>query len=791
MESKRAPKARKTGGISLSVSLSSRRAVKVYIVFIALFVFPGIVGAVATAQSGASANQELAWMEVRDSSGVSLSNYLIVTDYSLFNPGKTVVSALLELEFVGYMAIVTSAIWMIGFVLGLGWLSTVGVALQGTAEGMTGQVATTAALFTGVTMGALVVGIFIIRGHFAKAKVQVVTMFIVAVLGPVFLADPLGEVLSADGFFAQARNVGIAVAAGVNGNSNPDPDQVVATMQETLAENFARKPVQVWNFGHVIDERPGCGAAWTAGVRSGSGDRVLEAMHACGDQEAYVHAKNPGMGQVGAGLILLVSAIVLLGFSVYLAGKVFGSTMRTIYHLFRAIFGFAFGGFVYGPTQIALIRDATDALIGAVRMFAYVVFIGIYTLFIGNLFRQAPGQVTSVMFIAAIVMVVAIFQLARLSKGMDRGHEWMSQRLAGAALGDRPGGGMTGGAVGMGTTRANGSLATGLLAGLGAVSTISNSPATEWLAGRTRSPLRPFARTERGAQLASWDVWNSPGFGGTQGWYRQSYLNRQQFAEAAREGATQYGGLNTIKGVAAALQGVQDRGGTLADAQGALLGAGFTDQRLIRYGVRSWGIVDANAEDETLADKHLGHVVAAMQRAQHSANLVARGRGDATETAADLATLQASTFRYRRANPGGVTLDGGIAGGPQRTWVDDYMANPARRKIQALQALASGDPAPTASGLGGIDQNGAARMLTWIGNDHAMRVQQHVDRLLVDPADPQRIRDARAAIVAATDTDQWASGVHRTPWNSLAPPGSNLPPRDWRDRMRPVADLLR
>ncbi|WP_280377625.1 hypothetical protein [Nocardia wallacei] len=771
--------------------LWSRRAVTVYFVFFALFVFPGIIGAVATAQSGASANQELAWMEVRDSSGVSLSNYLIVTDYSLFSPGKTVVSALLELEFVGYMALVTSAIWMIGFVLGLGWLSTVGVALEGVAEGMTGQLATTAALVTGVTIGALIVGIFVIRGHFAKAKVQVVTMFIVAVLGPVFLADPLGEVLSADGFFAQARDVGIAVAAGVNGNSNPDPDQVVATMQETLADNFARKPVQVWNFGHVIDERPGCGAAWTAGVRSGSGDRVLEAMNACGDAQAYAHAKNPGMGQVGAGLILLVSVVVLLGFSVYLTGKVFGSTMRTIYHLFRAILGFAFGGFVYGPTQIALVRDVTDALIGAARMFAYIVFVGIYTLFIGNLFRQAPGQVTSVMFIAAVVMVIAIFQLAQLSKGMDRGHEWISQRVAGAALGDRPGAGVTGAVMGMGTTRANGSLGAGMLAGLAAVSTISNSPATEWLAGRTRSPLRPFSRTERKAQLASWNVWNSPGFGGAQGWYRQSYLNRQQFAEAARTAAKRYGGIDTARGVAAALQGIQDVGGTLADARGALLGAGFTNQKLIQYGLRSWGIVDANAEDETLADKHLGHVVAAMERAQHSANLVARGRGDATEAAADLATLQASTFRFRRANPGGVTLDGGLPGGPQRAWVDDYMTTPTLPKIKALQKLASGETPPTGMNLAGIDQRGAARMLTWIGNEHAMRVQQRVNRLLADPTDPQRIRDARAAIVAATDTDQWASGVHHTPWNALHPPGNNPPPRDWEDRMGPVADLLR
>lgn len=210
--------------------------------------------------------------------------------------------------------------------------------------------------------------------------------------------------------------------------------------------------------------------------------------------------------------------------------------------------------------------------------------------------------------------------------------------------------------------------------------------------------------------------------------------------------------------------------------------------------IRTWGIVDDNAEDETLANKQLGHVVAAVQEAQRQAYRVVNGTGgNAEEVAAAYSTLEQSVFMYRRANYGGVRLDGGAATGVERDFVEDYMNAPTKEKIKALQELRDGGgPLATANPmLGGINQDQAGRMMDWIGNEHALRTEQAVAALVADPTSQQALRDVREQVVRATDTDQWQSGAPRTSWNNLAPPDPRTPINpDWARRLRGVTRLL-
>ena len=329
----------------------------------------------------------------------------------------------------------------------------------------------------------------------------------------------------------------------------------------------------------------------------------------------------------------------------------------------------------------------------------------------------------------------------------------------------------------------------GVLATLGAFSTFRSSPLTEMLWGRTRSPLRPFARLEREQQLANWGAWTSPGFGGPTGTYVQSMANRPQFAVAARRDAEHAGGVDTTLGAAAAIGGLMDSGGGLDSARGAFIGAGFTDERIMAHAIRSWGIVSDNADDWTLADKHLGRVVAATRRAQDSSARLARGEGDVDEVAADLATLHVMTDRMRRNSPGGVTLDGGASTGRERRFVEDYMAAPTRGKLEELRLVSEGG-AGTGM-LANIDQESAARMMQWIGNEHAYRVEGAVQHLMEDPSDPQRIRTVRRHLSRATDTDAWASDNRRTPWNALQPPGNNPVHPNWTTAHQAVVQRMR
>ncbi len=782
------------------ISCTGRWFLRAVVAVVLLVVVPGVLGATASAGTGAlaagsSTSSALGWMHITDSYGVPLSNYLYATNHgSLLNPGDTAVSMVLGLEFAGWKIIVTTAIWLIGYALSFSWLQWFAKPLTGIAHSLSGQFATPAMLITAAAIGAFFVAYFVVRGHYSKASLQVATMLAVAVIGPLYLAAPLADTFSSDGLLAQGRNLGISVAAGLNGQDTTDPTDLVARMQGMLADNFARHPLQVWNFGHVVDTGAACRAAWSAGVAAGSETRVKNGIAGCGDTAAESSANNPSFDQVGTGLLVLLLGTLLLLFGAVLAIKIIKSALDTIYHGLLSIFGFAAGGFVYGVTQTFLVRNLVDGVIAAARMTIFTVFLGVYVLFLGDLFEMAGGEVMVVFVVGGLVEIIAISQLRRISRSLDHGNEWLANKFAlglqgsGGARAASAGGGT---ALGMGTVGTSHSMASNkLLVDLAAVSTFGNSPVTEWMWGKTRTPLRPWSRTERAASLGQWGFWSGKGVGGETGFYAQSYMNRRLFSTAARQAAERTGGVNTVRGAAAALQGLDDVGGKVSDAYAALTGAGFTNETIKLNAIRSWGIVEANSGTWTLGDKRLGRLVAGVQRAQDSSLRLVAGNGDADEVAADLATLQAAAFSFRRANPGGVTLDGGAVTGSQRNFVTDYMANPATSKIKQLQQVANGDLSAATGALHGVDQVNAERMLQWIGNEHAQLSLDAVDKVLENPADPQRLREARRVISAATDTDQWASGAKRTPWNSLAPPGSNPVRPGWPTPHARVGRLL-
>ncbi|MCX4096194.1 hypothetical protein [Nocardia sp. alder85J] len=758
--------------------------------FFVLFVFPGLLGTAAAAESnartaGSSVGSALAWTKVADSSGVQAANYLFATDHgSILHPGNTALSIVLGMEFAGWKIIVITAIWLMGYALSFAWLNLISKALLAVGHSLTGQIATPAMLITAATIGAFFVAWFVIRGYVAKATIQAATMVMVGVLGPIFLAEPLADVLSSNGLVAQGRDLGIEVAAGLNGNTSVDPTNMVATMQATLTDNFARRPLQVWNFGHVIDNESGCRTAWSVGVASGSENQVKSGIGNCGDTAARDTMNNPSFEQIATGVLLLLSGTILLLFGATLAIKVIWAALDTIYHGLMTIFGFAAGGFVYGPTQTFLIRNVVDGFVAAARMTAFTIFLGVYVLILRDLFDAAGDQVMVVFVIGAILEIIAIFQLKRLNKTLHSGNEWIANRFALAVQGAGKGGSGGGGsgsarAIGMGTVGANHSLTATMLPIFAAASTFGNSPITEWLAFGTRNPLRPRARLEKASQIGQQGFWAADGVGGPDGDYAMSYMHRPLYWRAAlaavegRGGTAVLGGRagrRSLLGASVSLQGLMDVGGKTADARAALLKAGYSDPT-ITNAIRAWQIVESDASGWTLSNKNLGHVVSAVHRVNSTALDMVAGVGEAPDAAAAIATLQATAFRFHRTYRGGVTLDHGNAAGPQNAWVNDYFSNPTSAKITELAKVASGTPGSGA--LAGISQINATRMMDAIGTRHADEILQAVNHYVANPEDPQLLREARRVISSATDTDLWATGTKRTPWNALVPPGQH------------------
>ncbi|MBF6163537.1 hypothetical protein IU486_01970 [Streptomyces gardneri] len=719
-----------------------RRAIWFGLTAFALFVFPGFIGALAVAQDAAGATAEtseidgLSWMNVRDSSGIALSDYRFATgDESLFKPRATILWAVLGLEFIGYIAIVTTAIWLIGYALSFRWLDMFSAALRGVADALAGQIATPLMLVTAASIGAFFVGWFIVRGYHAKATMQVVTMVGVALLGPLFLAEPLADVLSSDGLLAQGRDLGISVAAGLNGNSDPNPTQLVATMQSDLADNFARQPLQVWNFGHTVDQRPACRSAWSAGVSAGDDARVISGMKACGDAAAQAKAQNPSMGQVATGFMLLTCGGILLIFAMYLGLKVIKAALDTIYHGIMSIFGFAAGGFVYGPTQTFLVRNVVDSFVAAARMTAYTIFLGVYILFMGNLFAQARGQVMAVIVIAGTVEIVAIFQLRRLSNGLTRGNDWIANRFGLAIQGSSSkAAGSSGTALGMGgggTGKTSPGM--GLMNTLTTLSAINTSPVTAWLAGGRVNPLNPLAGARRRIERSTNRILTSREEG-----YIEHQLARTNWRGVAVAAATEAGGMHTQLGVSRALKVLRDNKVPDSRIHSVLLSSGATNER-VTHALTAYSVQESTASQNPYSFAPLQKAIAAAWAVDNHVG------HEAHDAFAAQAVISADSFvRHSNAPAPGAAIDQAFVQRVEQNWHSD----------RALRAAITPD-----------EWDGAGRDTRWaIGHRVATMHQEAARAYYENPTDINRealMRSARR--VANLDHLDPEGGLD--PWN--------------------------
>ncbi|MQY26322.1 hypothetical protein [Nocardia aurantia] len=662
----------------------------------------GMAGAATrTDAAGTTTIDAISWMNVRDSSGIALSDYVFATDHgSLLHPSDTVLSTVLDLEFAGFMALVVTAIWLIGYAISFRWLDLVAQPLSGAADALAGQVATTALLLVAATAGAFFVGWFVLRGQIAKATLQIVTMLAVAVGGVLCLAHPLADVLSGDGLVVQGRDVGLAVAAGLNGDADPNPASVAAGMQGTLADNFVRHPLQVWNFGHVVDDSPACRAEWSAGVAAGSDDRITAGMRRCGDAAAYAKAENPNAGQICTGLLLLLFGGLLLVFGVYLAGKIVVAAAEAIYHGFLSIFGFAAGGFVYGPTQVFLVRNVVDVFVAAAKMVAFTVYLAVYSLVLDDVFRQAEGHGVAVIFIGGAVMIVGVILLRRAGRTVAAQGGRITDRLGSVlATGQAPapaGASMAAaGAASSGSGR--------LLTALAAVNTLNASPVTEYLMGRRRFPLSSRSRLRQQAELANMET---SAEAGRRGWMLSYYSTREQVLDSARSAAAEHG--HTALGAAVAVDRVIDRGGNLGDVESALAAAGFADKSMRIAAIEAYRHRTGWAPNMWDGDRYLGEAIASL-------NILKLGR-----TPANLALFQRTAHRLANDRFADPELQFARFTPAEQTFLHRYFAAPAKPLHDAIDQVATG-AATTIPGLPGTVSADRAAMLNRFLNVHLSR----------------------------------------------------------------------
>ncbi|MEU2039587.1 hypothetical protein [Nocardia niwae] len=775
----------------ISASRRRRRTAWIVLALFVLFVFPGLVHAVSIAQTGTATqgtapNAATSWMNVKDSYGVNVSSYMLVVDRGgVFNLGNFAMWIILMPLFAVWQLLSITGVWLPAKAMDFQWLNLLSAPLQAMARNLTAQIATPLLASTALAIGAFFVGYFIVRALYAKAAVQVVTMIAFAIGGVFFLANPLAEALSDHGVLIQGRDLGLSVAAGLNGHNNPNPSQLVGTLQATMADNFVRLPLQVWNFGHVVDTNPSCRAAWSAAMAAGSEDRVKGGMKSCGDSAAYAAVDNPGVGQIGAGLLLLLCAVILLAFAAYLSIKIMWAALDLIYYGFASIFGFAAGGYIYGPTQTFTVRCVVHGFIAAGKMAFFVIALGVYELLLGSLFRAANGQIMVVFVIGAGVEIIAIIQVRRLSRNIDEANDWVVNRIGSAIHSGGSAQGAGGGALGMGLGMGNSGAANSMspLAMVGAISTINSSPLTAWAAGGRLNPLSPWSwldhmdKKNKARGMKTKDL-RAAAHAGVKTQVHNANAARDGIARAKRRARALGLHSSADREAAFAAQNVVHMTGLSSNIPFALQMAGVRQKDLHRAWTAATDAIK-HTDKEPLQSGHIGHVVAAHGLFE---NELVNGH-DPKMVMARFHALEAVVDRYRGDFPGGVGLPPEL-----ENLGRSYVMNPEMDFITRLQKISSGDTSDTilvhGSHIADLTPKDADRLGKWITNEHALRIQAATNWAAEDPTDLERIRVLRAEVDNGTQTIQYQQGKPSTGANSLAQPDTVARPFTQPDPVR-------
>ncbi|MFI9415246.1 hypothetical protein [Nocardia gamkensis] len=710
----------------------------------------------------------LSWTGITDSDGVPLSSYMFATDASLFNPLGGV-SIVLGLLFGIFMDVVISGIWLTVFVANFGWLDWLGKPFTALASSLTHTIATPLMLTGAVTIGAVFVAWFIVRGYPAKAVVQVVAMLLVAVSGATFLADPMAGVLSSDGLLAQGRDVGISVAAGLNGQSTPDPQSIVKNFSTTLADNFARHPVQLWNLGHSVDTVPACRAAWSSAVLAGSESQLLQGMRQCGDVSARKKIENPSFGQIGTGVVLLIFGSILMLFLSYLSIKIFLAAVSSIFHAILAIFGFAAGGFIYGPTQTFLVRNLVGMVGDAFSLVVLFVFEGGFILVLDSLVRAAPDSGIAVIFVAGILLIAGFVLLRRLDLNLIGGQSRMAEKIR-AVLEGRPAPAVVGDTTGQGTLRYVLSPDHAIGSGLNFLGNVNMSPVASW-AFRRPNPLT-FGSSK------SWDMTNKnyellhgrvpPGTEGSLG--GRSSLLAGQYDDAVLQ-ATKIPGFEgfNARSAAAAITSVRALGGSVADGMSAMAavsarspGGGWRREQITRAG-RVATHLKAGAEDNPAMYGPLANTAAALDLA----DIYGNSPGEKGMAYYARAAEEAALFAHNARPPSNSHHPYGNNALVQAVMRDYKTYADFERAVGHIGRMGSKQTGP-------INRSDAIRAFSvadedtrlHIGNKLAQDLAEAVNNVLADPKNSTLKRAAMDIKARAMHIDRLLSGTNIGPWTN-------------------------
>jgi hypothetical protein len=172
------------------------------------------------------------------------------------------------------------------------------------------------------------------RGEHGRGWTMIALAILMPGLAITVFSDPAGMMYGSDGLLAFGRQMAFSTAEAATHNGALGSGGLsgqVDTLTSSLITHVVREPLQLFNFGHVVDRVGGCGPAYSAALLRGSPDGPVQAMTACGDAAAASYAQHLDASNGFTGLVLVAAALMFGWFMVASGAAVFMTSVKALY----------------------------------------------------------------------------------------------------------------------------------------------------------------------------------------------------------------------------------------------------------------------------------------------------------------------------------------------------------------------------------------------------------------------------------------------------------------------------
>ena len=389
-----------------------------------------------------------------------------------------------------FIGIIAMALWLLKVTVSTYWLTVIGEIARASA-GAVIQVTTAAGLLLiAVPIGVFAGAVTVKRGEAGRGWTMIGIALMMPAASVAIFDDPAGLMYGPDGLLAFARRVGFSVASAATHNgalTGPAGAGQVDTLTASLITHTVREPLQLWNFGHVVDRVGGCRAAWSAAVSRGAPDGPIKAMAACGDRAAVAFAQRLDGTNIWVGLVFVAAAGLLAVFMVVSGWAVLKVSVKAIWTTVILLPTLWLGAIPGAPQ-----RRAADVVWQffrhGVEVLVYVVYVSVIGLAVQRIVSAPrPAELGGNNPFAHVLMMGGVAVVALL----------LLRHIRADLSGRPPGGGLfrqaTGVAVGMGMTAAFGAAGSAAVAGARKLGRRSGS----------RGELTPWEQLEAASNTAA------------------------------------------------------------------------------------------------------------------------------------------------------------------------------------------------------------------------------------------------------------------------------------------------